>query len=152
MCGARRAHNGQLGHMLTKVLDGVSDLLARHLGTESTSTMDTLATIEEKINKNENIQNLVFFSSDVKSLYSSLQSEACTATCARLVRESSLVVEGVNWDQAALYLALTLTRDRVKELRLQEVIPAWRNAGGRGMHPGIVTKEETSPMQEAKDL
>ena len=33
------------------------------------------------------------------------------------------MVEGVNWDQAALYLALTLARERVEELELQEVIP-----------------------------
>ena len=60
-------------------------------------------------------------------------------------------MEGVNWDQAALYLALTLARERVEELELQEVIPIWKKAGGRGRHPGITTKEVKAPLQEDKD-
>ena len=151
VCGAIRAHNGQLGFMLVNILDAIGDILAKKQGTESISTADTLATIEEKINRNQNIQDLVFFSTDVKSLYPSLQSKQCAATIARMVMESTLVVEGVNWDQAGLYLALTLTRDKVDELNLQEVIPTWKKAGGRGRHPGINTKEVRAPLQEEKD-
>ena len=55
VCGAVRAHNGQLGFMLVKVIDAVSDILAKQNGTESISTEDTIATIEEKINSNLNI-------------------------------------------------------------------------------------------------
>ena len=58
---------------------------------------------------------------------------------------------GVNWDQAALYLAVTLSRDKVSELGLQEVVPAWRRAGGRGRAPGITTKEIRGPLQEEKN-
>ena len=101
--------------MITQVIDAVSDILARKQGTESDSTPDTLAAIKEDINCNNEVKDLVFFSTDVKSLYPSLQGEQCAAIVARLVRESSLEVEGVNWDQAALYLALTLARERVEE-------------------------------------
>ena len=97
--------------MITQVIDAVSDLLVREQGTESDGTPDTLAAIKEDINCNDDVKDLVFFSTDVKSLYPSLQGEQCAAIVARLVRESSLNVEGVNWDQAALYLALTLTRE-----------------------------------------
>ena len=88
---------------------------------------------------------------DVKSLYPSLDAKSCAAIIVRLVKESSLVVEGVNWDQAALYLAVTLSRDKVNELGLQEVVPAWRRAGGRGRAPGITTKEIRGPLQEEKN-
>ena len=151
VCGAVRAHNGQLGFMLVKVIDAVSDILAKQIGTESISTEDTIATIEEKINRNENIQDLVFFSTDVKSLYPSLDGKMCAATVARLVKESTLVVEDVNWDQAALYVALNLDRTKVEERGLEDVIPAWRKAGGRGRHPGMTTKEVRGPLQEEKD-
>ena len=151
VCGAVKAHNGQLGFMITQVIDAVSDLLVREQGTESDGTPDTLAAIKEDINCNDDVKDLVFFSTDVKSLYPSLQGEQCAAIVARMVRESSLKVEGVNWDQAALYLALTLTRERVEELQLQEVIPIWKKAGGRGRHPGITTKEVKAPLQENKD-
>ena len=149
VCGATRAHNGQLGFMLAKVLDAASDILAKENKTESHSTQDMLATIEEKINNNINIEDLVFFSTDVKSLYPRLQAEPCAAIIARMLEESSLEVEGVNWDQAVHYLALTLDRAKVMQLGLDEVVPRWRKARGRA--PGITTKEVRSPLQEQKD-
>ena len=150
VCGATKAHNAQLGFMLVKVLDGVSDILARQHEYESSDTQDTLAVMESEVN-NKNTKDLVIFSTDVKSLYPSLNAKQCAVIIAKLVQESRLVVEGVNWDQAALYLAVTLTREKVNELGLQEVVPAWRRAGGRGRPPGITTKEVRGPLQEEKD-
>ena len=95
------------------------------------------------------LQDLVFFSTDVKSLYPSLQAEQCAAIVARMLRESRLEVDGVNWDQAVYYLALTLTRDKVVDLGLEDVVPKWRKARGRA--PGITTKEVRAPLQEEKD-
>ena len=149
VCGAIRAHNGQLGLMLAKVLDAASDVLAKANETESDSTQDMLATIEEKINRNSNISELVFFSTDVKSLYPSLQAEPCAAIVARMLQESRLVIEGVNWNEAVFYLALTLDRAKVTELGLDEVVPKWR--GRRGRPPGITTKEVRGPLQEEKN-
>ena len=83
--------------------------------------------------------------------FNGLDGKRCAAIIARLVRESTLVVEDVNWEEAALYIALNLDRNKVEELGLKEVIPAWRRAGGRGRHPGIVTKEVRGPLQEEKD-
>ena len=108
-----------------------------------------IASIEEKINRNQNIRNLVFFSTDVQSLYPKLQVRECAAIIARLLRDGRLVVEGVNWDQAVLYLALTRTRQEVEELGLAEVVPKRR--GARGRAPGITTKEVRGPLQEEKD-
>ena len=149
VCGAIRAHNGQLGLMLAKVLDAASDVLAKANETESDSTQDMLATIEEKINRNSNINQLVFFSTDVKSLYPSLQVEPCAAIVARMLQESRLVIEGVNWNEAVFYLALTLDRAKVTELGLDEVVPKWK--GRRGRPPGITTKEVRGPLQAEKD-
>ena len=87
----------------------------------------------------------------MKSLYPSLQAEQSAAIVAGLVRESNLKVEGIHWDEAVLYLALTLAKEKVDELKLQEVIPAWKKAGGRGRRPGITTKEVKGPLQEDKD-
>ena len=149
VCGATRAHNGQLGFMLAKVLDAASDILAKENKTESDSTQDMIATIEERINRNNNVENLVFFSTDVKSLYPSLQTKPCAAIIARMLNESTLVVEGVNWDQAVYYLALTINRAKVEELGLGEVVPRWRKDRGRA--PGITTKEVRAPLQEQKE-
>ena len=150
VCGATRAHNAQLGFMLVKVLDGVSDILAKQHDYESCDTQDTLAAMESKVN-NQNTRDLVIFSTDVKSLYPSLDAKQCVAIITKLVKESRLVIEGINWDQAALYLAVTLTSDKVQEFGLQEVVPTWKKAGGRGRPPGITTKEVRGPLQEEKD-
>ena len=40
-------------------------------------------------------------------MYPSLDAKLCAAIIGKLVKESSLMVEGMNWDQAALYLAVT---------------------------------------------
>ena len=150
VCGAKTAHNGQLGFMLSKVLDAASDVMAKKHATECSSTQDLIAAIEERINQHQNIRDLVFVSSNVVSLYPSLLVQPCATIIARMLREGDLVVEGINWDQAVLYLAVTLTRARVQELGLQEVVPARRKTGGRGA-PGIVTKEVRGPLQEDKD-
>ena len=89
----------------------------------------------------------------MKSLYPSLQAEqsaAIVATLAR-VRESNLKMEGIHWDEAVLYLALTMAKEKVDEMKLQEVIPAWKKAGGRQRRPGITTKEVKGPLQEDVD-
>ena len=65
------------------------------------------------------------------------------------MKEGRLVLEGVNWDQAALYLALTMSRQKVEELGLGEVVP--RRRGVRGRAPGITTKEVRAPLQEEKN-
>ena len=136
--------------MIAKVLDAASDVLAKENKTECDSTQDMLASIEEKINNNNlNIEELVFFSTDVKSLYPSLEVVPCASIVARMLVESRLEVEGVNWDQAVYYLAVTLDRAKVMELGLEEVVPKWRKARGRA--PGIITKEVRSPLQEQKD-
>ena len=88
----------------------------------------------------------MFFSTDAVSLYPSLPLEPCSRTIARLVRESTLVVEGVHWDEAVLYLALTIPRDKVEEMGLGDVVPRWRKAGGRGSAPGMTTKEHRCPL------
>ena len=107
--------------------------------------------MEEKINKKDDITQLVFFSTDVKSLYPSLDGKRCAALIAKLVKDTSLIVQDIDWEEAVLYVALTLDREEVEELGLKEVIPAWRKAGGRGRHPGITTKEVRGPLQEEKD-
>ena len=130
-------------------MDAASDLIAKDNGTECDSTQDIIASIEEKINRNQNIRNLVFFSTDVQSLYPKLQVRECADIISRLLRKGRLVVEGLNWDQAVLYLALTRTRQEVEELGLAEVVPKRR--GARGRAPGITTKEVRGPLQEEKD-
>ena len=51
VCGAVRAHDGQLGFMLVKVIDAVSDIFAKQNGTESISTEYTIFTIELRSRK-----------------------------------------------------------------------------------------------------
>ena len=66
-----------------------------------------------------------------------------------MLQESRLAVEGVNWDQAVFYLALTLDTAKITKLGLDEVVLRWRKARGRA--PRITTKEVRGPLQEDTD-
>ena len=78
-----------MSHMLSLVVDAVSDLVVREHGTESSSTQDTISTMDQ-LNKKEDKEDLVVFSTDVKGLFPNMQAEESVAIVARMVRESSL--------------------------------------------------------------
>ncbi len=62
-----------------------------------------------------------------------------------------MVVEGVDWAQACLYLAITLSRARVAELGLEEVVPVWAKAAtARCDPPGITTREVIFSQERAR--
>ena len=52
----------------------------------------------------------MFWSSDAVALYGSLQSARSAEIARQLLQQSGLEVTGVDWQEAALYLALTLPR------------------------------------------
>ena len=96
---------------------------------------------------------MVVFSSDVEAMYPSLQRKSTAVICARLLRENSLSVEGVDWGDASIYLAVIMFREIVEDVELGEVVPVWRKAStARCAPPDINTKEMKGLLQQEKDL
>ena len=85
-------------------------------------------------------------------MYPSLQRKSTAVICARLLRENSPSVEGVDWGKASIYLAVIMSREMVEDLELGEVLPVWRKEStARCAPPGINTKEMTGLLQQEKD-
>ena len=59
------------GHIITTILDAIADTVARQQGTKLRSINDLLAGIAA-LNTREDMEHLVFWSSDAVALYSSL--------------------------------------------------------------------------------
>ena len=59
-----------------------------------------------------------------------------------MLMNSDLVLVGMDWEEAALYLVLTLSKEEIGQLDMDEVMPKRRKAGGS--HPGITTAEVRS--------
>ena len=113
------------GNIITTILDAVADTIAKQQGTELKSTEDMLAELIA-VNKKDNLEDLVIWSSDVVSLYPSLQPKRSAAIAKNQLLESGLELIGTHWKEAALYLALTLPKIDPNRQRLEGVIPSGR--------------------------
>ena len=115
MVGAGTGSLGrELGNILSIVLDALGDHLARELGSELKSTEDMLANFNN-LNTRSDLKDLVVWSCDAKALYGSLQAKRSAAIVAKHLRRTDLQFTGIHWDQAALYLAVNMTRQQVED-------------------------------------
>ena len=123
MVGAGTGSLGrELGNILSTVLDTLGDHLAKEIGSELKSTEDMLANFNN-LNTREDLKDLVAWSCDAKALYGSLQARRSAAIVAKQMRRTNLQYTGIHWDEAVLYLALTLSRQQVEELGLEDLVP-----------------------------
>ena len=121
ICGARRAPNGQLSDLLTRILDPLCDLEAEELGTESRSTEDMIAALDQQNRDSsgddqEARDKLVIGSMDVKALYPSININQAAEAVQRLVTKHKDKIDGAVYREAARYLALTLDEDEQRDM------------------------------------
>ena len=95
-----------------------------------------LANIEE-VNKKVDKQNITVWSSDVKALYLSLQTDIVAETISNEYLKSDLEIN-VDSDELGLYLTLILSKEEIEVENLQDVTAQWRHEG-HGKKPGITT-------------
>ena len=108
-------------------------------GSKCRSTEEMVAGIEEKVNSRSDIKEMVVGSMDVKALYPSLLAIPSTQIIAEVFMETNISIEGVSWLEAGKYLAITLTKEEITHLGLQEVVSTRRRVGGQA--PGSTTVE-----------
>ena len=66
-----------------------------------------------------------------------------------MLQQSGLEVTGLDWEQAALYLALTLSRHDARRAELGNLLPKWKKEKtATCAPPGITTAEVKGPLQE----
>merc|ERR1711954_257178 len=67
---------------------------------------------------------------DAEALYPSLEMKACSQICAKLVAESGLQFEGIDWEWACIFVALSMEEDEFVRRSLNDVIPRRRSRKG----------------------
>ena len=145
VCGASRSINGPLSNILSEVLDRISDRIDEEIDTECRNTEEMIAEFERinnNINETNKHQERVVFSTDVKALYPSLEPEQVAKIASQLFIESEMMID-VDDDELALYLALVLETEEVRENNMIDLIKRWKHENQRrgGQRPGITTSE-----------
>ena len=82
--------------------------------------------------------NLEVGSLDVKNFYPSIDVEVAAEEVKQEIMESEVEIKGVNYEEAALFLACTMTQEEVDGEGLTQVVHKRRNKNGR--RPGITCK------------
>ena len=85
-------------------------------------------------------------SADVVKLYPSLDSAVTAKKCGELVGSHEDILEDLDIEQAAKYLALTADNESIENWGLDEVVHSRKNEGGTA--PGITTAEVMGPFKK----
>ena len=103
-----------------------------------------LSAIDQENGELEKPSNQVVFSLDAVSLYPSMECEETASICARMITQSGLLLEPVDWEEAGLYLVLTGNRGSVPN----DCLP--QRKFSTGPSPMITTAEVLGPTDIAK--
>ena len=138
VCGVNSSPNHKLSYLLSTIL---SELWKEDKDSVCLSTEEMLAGFA-KVNTEQVTVPIVIGSADVKALYPSLDIEFTVEKVCELFYESSITIEGVNYKELGLYIALN-SRTVTEELR--EVVPTRKTRLGR---PPLITRSGIAINEE----
>ena len=85
---------------------------------------------------------------DVESLYPSIDIEFSVDRCCELILDSEISFEQVDTDELGLFLALTVTNERLTEIGINKFCPVRRNT--RSGRPPTLTASGTDPNHDIR--
>ena len=152
--------NGPLACLLCVVLDPYIEGADRDQRTEVESTEELchqIGVVNHRITKDglrrgsfQQNGNLEVGSLDVKNFYPSIDVEVAAEEVKQEILESDVEVKGVNYEEAALFLACTMTQVEVDDEGLTHVVHKRKTKNGR--RPGITCKAISGgPVEREKD-
>ena len=140
VCGASTAPNNIVSHMLAQVLKRVAEEVE---GDRSVSSTEEMIAIISKVNKGirdtniERRQEVCVGSMDVKALYPSITKEWVVKILKLQLMNTPVNFKNINWNEAALYIAVSYTPDEIDAEGLKDVIHKRRYS--RGQKPGLTS-------------
>ena len=143
VCGASAAFNSKFSHLISSLLKHVW----KECDTACENTEEILAEIRD-LNQQGIENDAVVGSLDVKALYPSLDVEFTAEIVAKEFRESQFEVEGVDYKELGLYLAICKTEQDLEKLGLSQFCPRRKSKYGRP--PVITGKATTSGKDEER--
>ena len=134
VCGASSSNNRKLSFTLSTILSA----LWKHVSNKTCcmSTEEMAAEIS-RVNELNGSTPLIVGSMDVAALYPSLDIEFTIDKVCEVLSKSDLEIDGVDYEEVGLYLALNLTNEQINRSGLAGVCPTRRSRGGRA--PTITT-------------
>ena len=127
VCGVNSSPNHKLSYLLSTIL---SELWKEDKESVCLSTEEMLAGFA-KINEEQVTVPIVIGSADVKALYPSLDIEFTVEKVCELFYESSITIEGVDYKELGLYIAINSQSPRTVAMELREVVPTRKTNLGR---------------------
>ena len=125
VCGAASAYNNKLSNFVSTIIKPIWT----HNENVCTNTEEMMAAIKETNEQNET-EDIIVGSADVKALYPSLDVESCAKIVSEMFVESDVKVEGVDSEEIGLYLALNLNEEELKDKNISQFCPKRKNRHG----------------------
>ena len=136
------ASNYRISHFISQIIRPIIDQAEE----PSTSTEDLLSRIEH-VNENEDIEDCVIGSMDVKALYPMIDIEFSVDRCAEMIFESNVEFKNIDVEEVGLYLALTVDRDKLIDAGLEKFCPTRKTSRGR---PPTITGSGVNDNKEKR--
>ena len=149
ICSATISPNGQASHLISMVLNQLADVFDE--GSECKSKEEMIAEMD-KVNRRNDIEQMIVGSTDVKALYPSLLAIPSTDIIVEVFMQTELQIEGIDWVEVGKYLKINLSATEIDTLGLKEVISTRAKVGGRS--PGMTTAEIMGKLyrEEGEDV
>ena len=142
VCSATNAYNSKLAHLINTYLANIW----KNEEENCASTEELLAEFD-KINEKGVKQGCFIGSADVIALYPSLNIEKVTEVVADMINESNVTLEGVNYEETGLYLAITRTSDELARAGIEDLCPRRKQKLGR---KPTITGQATNNIDERR--
>ncbi|KAL8613584.1 hypothetical protein ACOMHN_022003 [Nucella lapillus] len=140
VCRGSAAYNNKFSHLISSLLKHVW----KDCATACENTEEILAEIRD-INQHGIENDVVIGSLDVKALYPSLDVGFTAEIVAKEYRESQFEIEGIDYREVGLYLAISKTERELENLGLLEFCPRRKTKLGR---PPVITGKATTSSKD----
>ena len=119
VCGAFASYNHKLSHFITMILTKVWKTR------ENSSICMNTETMIAEMNRTNHLQHegLIIGSADVVALYSSLDIDFTIDKVCEVFFESNVKIDGVDYEEVGLYLALNIKSELLKKIGIAEECP-----------------------------
>ena len=140
VCGGSAAYNNKFSHLISSLLKHVW----KDCDTACENTEEILAEIRDH-NQHGIEGDAVIGSLDVKALYPNLDVGFTAEIVAKEFRESQFEVEGIDYKELGLYLAMNKTEQELENLGLLKFCPRRKTRFGR---PPVITGKATTANRD----
>ena len=131
--GANKASSRPISHILSRVINKVSEIIGRTIRTSCESTEEMMFEIEE-VNKDIEVgDDIIIGSLDVIKWYPSMELKRLIEIVMELMIEANLNIEEIDMEKLSIYIATNLNEEDIKKENLEYVVHRRKEGKRAGM-------------------